>query len=151
MVYGRASLGRSVSQGGPVSRWAGERASGRAGGSLEVTSGAAGWWPHMGSGHLQSCHWGVRYGPAFAPPVPCCLSRELFPYNHCRHPDCCPLGIVLLCKQYLRVLHLCITSQITIHNSKLYSALPGARTLQRFVRNYSLWLHTFLFNLITYL
>lgn len=28
---------------------------------------------------LQSCHWRVRYGPAFAPPVPCCLSRELFP------------------------------------------------------------------------
>lgn len=31
MVYGRASLGRSVSQGGPVSRWAGEQVSGRAG------------------------------------------------------------------------------------------------------------------------
>lgn len=26
---------------------------------------------------LQSCHWGVWYGPTFAPPVPGCLSREL--------------------------------------------------------------------------
>lgn len=130
-------------------RWAGEQVSGRLFGSHVWSCGMV---ASQQLWTLQSCHWGVWYGPTFAPPVPGYLSRELFPYNHCRHPDCCPLGIVLLCKQDLRVLHLCITSQITIHNSKLYSALPSARTLPRFVRNYSLWLHTFLFfNLITYL
>lgn len=59
MVYGRASLGRSVSQGGPVSRWAGgslEKS------SLELLDGGL----TEGSGHLQSCHGGVWYGPAFA-------------------------------------------------------------------------------------
>lgn len=140
MVYGRASVGRSVSQAG-VSGWAGERAA-LWKSRLELLVG----------GLTEALDTAVLSlgSPVRSRLCSSCAMLSLS-WTVPRHPDCCPLGIVLLCKQDLRVLHLCITSQITIHNSELCSALPSARTLHRFVRNYSLWLHTFLFNLITYL
>lgn len=70
MVYGRASVGRSVSQAGPVSGWAG--------GSLEVTSGAAGWWPHRSSGHCSP----VTGESGTVPPLLLCQAVSLVNCSH---------------------------------------------------------------------
>lgn len=58
--------------------------------------------------------------------------------------------IVPPCKQRLPFLHLCIDSPATTQSSKAHSSSGSAGALESFLKDYLLWLCTFLLNL-TYL